>query len=505
MLSQSTSYHQGADGAGPGHRVTNGHRVATREVSNGHRIATREACRGKVPGRDFLCPPVLEGLLQRFWTGLQDGLPAREELNQTLEFQSDELRWTAQKRGLWSLEYRRELTSPLLSPDQSSVDQSSADQSSVDQSSVDHPLLSPAGLWSLEYRRELTSPLCVTAATGYSDCLRFLLEHGARPNLLTGGRSALHEACVNNATECAALLLEHAADPNQLTEEGLAPLHLCTHAESLRCAKLLVRHGAKVNALSEDEDEETPMHVAARRGLPQHVQLYLRYGGQVRQRSARGETALGAACGAERFHSGDEEEDRYVQVCSLLLDYGSDVNQVDKDRRGPLHKAARNAQHRLVELLLERGAQVNALDYNGCSPLSNALQNAEVRQRCRPHTVVQMLLNHGSINVWPGALLKVLGCCALAPKTVEIVFNSYDMMPVTYKWLAAIPEEAHQMHPSFYGSLFALENTARSLQHYCRAVLRRHCEGRCHRIFPQLPIPKTLKNYLLLEPQGFVY
>ncbi|XP_041920693.1 ankyrin repeat and SOCS box protein 18-like [Alosa sapidissima] len=446
MLSQSTSYHQGPDGAGPGYRVT-----------NGHRMATREACRGKVPGRDFLCPPVLEELLQRCWTGLQHGLPAREELNQTLEFQSDELRWTAQKRGLWSL----------------------------------------------EYRRELTSPLCVAAATGYSDCLRFLLEHGARPNLLTGGRTALHEACVNNATECATLLLEHAADPNQLTEEGLAPLHLCTHAESLRCAKLLVRHGAKVNVLS--EDEETPLHVAARRGLPQHVQLYLRYGGQVRQRSARGETALGAACGAERFHSGDEEEDRYVQVCSLLLDYGADVNQVDEDRRGPLHKAARNAQHRLVELLLERGAQVNALDYNGCSPLSNALQNAMVRQRCRPHTVVQMLLNHGSINVWPGALLKVLVCCALAPKTVEIVFNSYDMMPVTYKWLAAIPEEAHQMHPTFYGSLFALENTARSLQHYCRSVLRRHCEGHCHRIFPQLPIPKTLKNYLLLEPQGFVY
>lgn len=95
-------------------------------------------------------------------------------------------------------------------------------------------LVFSVGLWSLEYKRELTSPLCIAAAQGYSDCLQYLLEHGARPNLMAGGRAALHEACINSSTECAELLLEHGANPNQLTEEGLSPLHLCKNAQSLR-------------------------------------------------------------------------------------------------------------------------------------------------------------------------------------------------------------------------------------------------------------------------------
>lgn len=173
------------------------------------------------------------------------------------------------------------------------------------------------------------------------------------------------------------------------------------------CAKLLVRYGAKVNMLSEDEEDDIPLHVAARQGLQHHVQLYLRYSARVNQQNAEGETPLGAACGNAHCDSGDEQEENYVQVCRLLLDYRANVNKVDKERRGPLHKAARNAQSRLVELLIERGAEINALDYNGCTPLSNALQTADVRPRCQPHLVVQMLLNHGSIKVWPGALLKV--------------------------------------------------------------------------------------------------
>lgn len=93
-LSQPITNHQGADGVRHSH-----HYVKT---SNSHQTPTREVCRGNVPGRDFLCPPVLEDLLHQFWRGLQDNLPAREELNKILEFQGDELRWTPQS-GLGGL------------------------------------------------------------------------------------------------------------------------------------------------------------------------------------------------------------------------------------------------------------------------------------------------------------------------------------------------------------------------------------------------------------------
>ncbi|GAA6096640.1 ankyrin repeat and SOCS box protein 18 isoform X1 [Tachysurus ichikawai] len=419
--------------------------------------SNKEKRSSKQPGMDFLCPPALVDMLSHHWRDLQDGFSDPAELNKILVFQSDELRWTAQK----------------------------------------------CGLWSLEYKQELTSPLCIAAAQGFSDCLLYLLEHGAHPNLSAGGKVALHEACSNSNTECAELLLEHGADPNQLTEDGQAPLHLCKTPQSLRCAKALVRHGANVD-LPTEEEEDTPLLIAARHGLSRHAQLFLRYGANVNHTSSSGETPLGAACLEAQQKLGEDQNEGHLQVCSILLSYRANVNLADNEKRTPLHKAARSVQISLVQLLLDHGADINAIDYNGCSPLSNVLQNAILRQDWQPDIVVQTLLNHGSIKVWPQALLKVLAACAAAPKTVEILFNSYTLVPVTYKWVEAIPEDIFKLHRSFYDSLFALEYKPRSLQHMCRSALRKVFGKYCYLFIPQLPVPKILQDYLLLKPEGYI-
>ncbi|XP_048835798.1 ankyrin repeat and SOCS box protein 18 isoform X2 [Brienomyrus brachyistius] len=403
----------------------------------------------------FPCPPSLDTLLSRHWKDLQDGFCDPNELNKILEFQSEELQWTAKKRGLWSLDYKRELTSPLR----------------------------------------------IAAAQGYTECLLYLLENGAQPNLLAGGKAALHEACENGNTDCTELLLEHGASSGLLTEDGLSPLHLCRTTQTLRCAKALVRYGAKVDQASE-EDGETPLHVAARHGLLHHAQLYLRYSADVNRPSGSGETPLGTACGSARS---PELPEGHLQLCRLLLTYGAEISTADEERRTPLHKAARNVQLELVQLLLQHGADVNAIDYNGATPLSCALQSATIRAQQHPHWVVRTLLNHGSIKVWPLALLKVLATCAAAPKTVEVLFNSYSQVPVTYKWKQSIPEEVYQVHQQFYQSLFDLEYKPRCLQHLCRAAVRQHYGKHCHLLVPQLPIPSLLQRYILLEPEGLIY
>ncbi|XP_019657228.1 ankyrin repeat and SOCS box protein 18 isoform X2 [Ailuropoda melanoleuca] len=88
-------------------------------------------------------------------------------------------------------------------------------------------------LWTLEYKRELTTPLCIAAARGHTACVRHLLSRGADPDASPGGQGALHEACLGGHTACAQLLLQHSADPDLLSAEGLAPLHLCRTAASL--------------------------------------------------------------------------------------------------------------------------------------------------------------------------------------------------------------------------------------------------------------------------------
>ncbi|KAJ1187796.1 hypothetical protein NDU88_004566 [Pleurodeles waltl] len=298
-----------------------------------------------------------------------------------------------------------------------------------------------AGLWSLEYKRQLTNPLCITASRGYTDCLRYLLHRRADPNAAPGGQSALHEACAKGHTECAELLLEHRANPNLLSHEGLTPLHLCTSEDTLRCAKLLIKYGAVVSRVSEDS-QESPLHIAARHGLPAHTRLYLCHGAAVDGQNAQQETPLNVACGQaiELKH-----QENYFQVCRMLLSHGANANATDEEKKSPLHKACKNASHNIVELLLENGADVNAIDYNGASPLSCSLQTAAFKQMLRPQHTVRALLNHGSQRVWPTAFGKVLQTCASAPLVVEILFNSYESISISEHWVDTIPEDVSQV------------------------------------------------------------
>ncbi|XP_015256196.1 PREDICTED: ankyrin repeat and SOCS box protein 16-like isoform X3 [Cyprinodon variegatus] len=151
------------------------------------------------------------------------------------------------------------------------------------------------GLWSLTYEQELTTPLHITAGRGFADCLSLLLQRGANVDLAPGGNTALHEACESCQAECAKLLLIYGANPNAVSEDGLMPLHVCTSPQSLECAKYLLQYGATINGCTLDEDD-SPLHIAARNGLGEHIELYLRHGASVDKQNNEGLTPLNAAC-----------------------------------------------------------------------------------------------------------------------------------------------------------------------------------------------------------------
>ncbi|XP_050019074.1 ankyrin repeat and SOCS box protein 18 [Alexandromys fortis] len=359
-----------------------------------------------------------------------------------------------------------------------------------------------SGLWTLEYKRELTTPLCIAAAHGHVLCVRHLLSRSADPDASPGGRGALHEACLGGHTACAQLLLQHGADPDLLNAEGLAPLHLCRTPASLGCAQALLEHGATVQ-LECGPGGDTPLHVAAQHGLDEHAQLYLVRGARVDARNSRGETALSAACGAAT--RSPDEQARCLRLCALLLRGGAAADARDEDERSPLHKACGRARPSLCTLLLLHGADAGALDYGGASPLARALQTATCAPPAAQHRTVQALLNYGSPSVWPDAFPKVLRTCAQVPAVVEVLFNSYTQLRVSESWLEVVPEEVYQTHKPFYRSFFALAHTPRCLQHLCRSTIRKLFGKKCFHLVPHLPLPETLQKYLLLEPEGVLH
>ncbi|KAK2855381.1 hypothetical protein Q7C36_007250 [Tachysurus vachellii] len=357
------------------------------------------------------------------------------------------------------------------------------------------------GLWSLTYEQELTTPLHITAGRGFTDCLRHLLLRGASVDFAPVGTTALHEACQECQADCVKLLLQYGANANAVNEDGLMPLHLCTEPESLECAKQVIQYGAAINGRSLDEND-MPLHVAARHGLLDHVDLYLRHGAAMEGQNDEGQTPLNTACSQPHEHAALE---RYAKVCKRLVEAGADVSTGDADKHSPLHMACKNANPGTVELLLRHGASVNDMDYGGEAPLHNILKMVAYKLEHEPERIVQELLNYGSIRVWPGSLPKVLKYCCMSPRTIEVLLNAYSHLKVNDNWVEAVPPEVFQKHRDFYESVFALANTPRSLQHLARHSLRTYLEGRVHKVVPKLDLPTFLKDYLMLGFRDYVH
>ncbi|NWT74627.1 ASB10 protein, partial [Prunella himalayana] len=360
---------------------------------------------------------------------------------------------------------------------------------------------SKRGLWSLSYEQELTTPLHITASRGYTDCLRLLLLRGAAVDFAPGGKTALHEACAAASTDCVRLLLSFGADPEAISEDGYRPLHLCKSSDSIECARQLLQHGASVNSQTEEE-KDTALHVASRHGLAEHVQLLLHHGAELEVKNKEGQTPLNAACAQ---HHQPQDMDRYYRVCQLLVESGASINAEDRDRQHPLHLACKNANAQIAELLLARGANVNVMNYGGNTALHNILQVAAYKLEHRPELVVRALLNHGAVRVWPGSLLKVLRCCHSCPRVIEALVNSYSHVRVSEDWAAAVPAEVVQKYPCFYQSLFSLGHRPRSLQHLARCTLRTLLEGRLLLVLSQLHLPSALHQFLLLGFEDVLY
>uniref|UniRef100_A0A3Q3AB35 Ankyrin repeat and SOCS box containing 16 n=1 Tax=Kryptolebias marmoratus TaxID=37003 RepID=A0A3Q3AB35_KRYMA len=346
-------------------------------------------------------------------------------------------------------------------------------------------LWAPELMWTLSSKVKQTSALRLAASGGHAACVEELLSRGAEVNADPGGDTALHDACVGGHAVCVQLLLSHSADPELLAADGSAPLHLCSSAQSLSCAELLVEGGADVNARSR-ESRLTPLHVAARRGLEEHVELFLLHGADVLATNQEGETPLNAACsGAER----PSEAGRYLRVIQKLLDAGADPRTAGRKQHTPLHNACANCCSRIVEVLLQHEAKADVVNCAGYTPMDCLLQQVlEDYPNQQPQEIARSLLNHGA----KPASLKMLELCSISPALLEVMLNSSSSLP---------PQEWLENRP-FLELLRQRSACPRSLQHLCRCSVRQQLAASCHSAVSRLDIPASVRDYLLLCDDG---
>ncbi|CAK6949621.1 ankyrin repeat and SOCS box protein 4 [Scomber scombrus] len=364
------------------------------------------------------------------------------------------------------------------------------------------------GYWLPGYKLEHSWAMGIHVSVMYNavETALVLLQEGAAIDRMPNGKTPLHVACDVSHSECVAVLLAHGSKVNSLSLSGHTALHYCITKESVDCAKQLILKGAKVNMPSQNNEEDTPLHTASKFGVPELVALYLAHRASVDAVNSLQETPLMTAA----FWAFNAKEQTFSQdhhlVCRLLLDHKADPNLQEEDNKTALHKAAWNCDHVLMQMLLEAGADSRGMDINGCAPIQYLLKVTDVRPMAIPELCYQLLLNYNAARVYPPQFDKVLKSCHDYPGVIEIMVNSYEHLKPTNKWRAAIPDDCYKRHKGFYDSLFAVcTNTPRSLLHLARCAIRAGLGGFCDRGVAQLPLPSTIKKYVLLNPEGILY
>jgi ankyrin repeat protein len=269
-----------------------------------------------------------------------------------------------------------------------------------------------------EAKREDNSSLLVAAIHGKLDVVQKLLSKPeVNPNIQDNFyNTALHHAILNGHLHIAALLLEHGADPNiadgayhtplyYLVEPKYIASNIYAHSgiSVLDMVSLFMDKGAKYDR--PDFYKKTPFSVALVGGQLEIINLFLDYTNNINQLEFQdydGDYYLDINSSqpnlVNALHLIAETDN--VDMATLLLNKGADINQGDLYGVRPVHRAIACGKVNMVTCFLAHGADLTLTDKYGNNPL-HFLSNFPGYSTAKLHKtteILELLLNAGVLH-----------------------------------------------------------------------------------------------------------
>lgn len=229
-----------------------------------------------------------------------------------------------------------------------------------------------------EKKRGMNAALCRASQYGQHNLVSYLLDNGADIGVINDdGQPLLFVA--GQYPKVISILVHRGAslEARNVKNRNQAVLHHYTFIRQINSLHLLLTCGLSIYLT--DDDDNTALHYAARKGDYEVACLLLQHGADANAKNTSGETALHITI----------EHDLYDLAC-LLIDYGVDLESKTFDSKcTALHTAVETKNTKITSLLVKRHANINAIDVLERTALQIAVDRNLVRESA-------LMIEHGA-------------------------------------------------------------------------------------------------------------
>jgi ankyrin repeat protein len=230
-----------------------------------------------------------------------------------------------------------------------------------------------------------------------TDIVRLLLDSGLQLDKTNHrGRTPLFGIIINFDDDASLVDAFLGAGAKAISEDDNfdTPLHLAAYRSF---AEVLIKHGADVFA--KNLAGMAPLHTACEDWRLDVVELLLSEGADINEASTETQrTPLLFATCPKRVGTWVPYPERHEQIVKLLIANGANVQVAASDGRTVLHDLTRTGDADLVRLVIEHDADVCAVAVDGETPLHSVcdLSNASTPKTSERLAIIRLLLDHGA-------------------------------------------------------------------------------------------------------------
>ncbi|CAH8867501.1 unnamed protein product [Trichobilharzia szidati] len=334
------------------------------------------------------------------------------------------------------------------------------------------------------------TPLMKAARSGKVWAVRRLLLFGANVNVKDrNDETALHFACRQGSTEITRMLIKAESRLNAQNQIGLTPLMESVSYNQREAVSLLIKQ-RDIDLYKRDFcTGDTALHIAVKKNYIHIVEILLRAGNWYIEYNYNnlGESFVHDVIAYNR-----------LELLRLFLAYNYDLDRPAKRLPPNIHLLASSSSSSL-----NSGKTQQSI----ITPTSSVHSETNTRTTQSPQinlfekSPFQMALERGHLDM--ARILAEVGCfCTRLPisstSMASVCTNSSQNNSETNTINPLLrSSQAHQLNPLTrrYNGLLEVK----SLQKWCRKVIRHRLGFRLIEALPHLPIPVPLKDFLLLR------